>query len=90
MLYRKIVYCLHTPAVSRKENMEVADELFTILLFLSIGQKSAWWQKMKGNHTANHKQILPVYVTIGDQAANITWHFSSLVVNMILVSISGN
>lgn len=45
---------------------------------------------MKGNQTANHKKILRVYRTIGDQAANITWHFSSLAVNMILISTSGN
>lgn len=90
MFHRKTVYYLHTLAVSRKENMEVVDELLTIPVFLSIGQRSEWWCRMKGNQTANHKKILQVYHTIGDQAANITWHFSSLAANMILISTSGN
>jgi len=45
---------------------------------------------MKGNQTANHRKNLPIYLTIGDQAANITWHFSSLAGNMILISTSDN
>lgn len=41
-------------------------------------------------NTANHKQILPVCLTISDLTVNKTRHLSSLMLNMILISTSGN